>query len=284
MTKIAEIILDKKNIIVEKKLEEVLNLFPNIKDFSIEEEKEFVTFLIELLSRKIKYIKKYSKMKQSFLEELKNELMVKELSLEPNIMVQELSHGYLLQTADIIDKLGLEQFGKFICLFNKEEILVKSFPLESGVLLVDERNCYIIDIAKTCEHFQYVDDKWECVQIFGNVALVESLSSKLKQIRHTSGSYSLYNQETNVITVINYDNLNTDYLPMGEYNSNEYYQLEKFIIEEDYVDILTFFVNREGEISSKIIDLGSGINYLPEQSLIDIYHQSHNNLKKILKK
>lgn len=284
MTKIAEIILDKKNIIVEKKLEEVLNLFPNIKDFSIEEEKEFVTFLIELLSRKIKYIKKYSKMKQSFLEELKNELMVKELSLEPNIMVQELSHGYLLQTADIIDKLGLEQFGKFICLFNKEEILVKSFPLESGVLFVDERNCYIIDIAKTCEHFQYVDDKWECVQIFGNVALVESLSSKLKQIRHTSGSYSLYNQETNVITVINYDNLNTDYLPMGEYNSNEYYQLEKFIIEEDYVDILTFFVNREGEISSKIIDLGSGINYLPEQSLIDIYHQSHNNLKKILKK
>ena len=111
MTKIAEIILDKKNIIVEKKLEEVLNLFPNIKDFSIEEEKEFVTFLIELLSRKIKYIKKYSKMKQSFLEELKNELMVKELSLEPNIMVQELSHGYLLQTADIMTEIvGFTQY------------------------------------------------------------------------------------------------------------------------------------------------------------------------------
>ena len=55
-------------------------------------------------------------------------------------------------------------------------------------------------------------------------------------------------------------------------------------MEDENVALLTFFVDREGELQSQIFDFDHKITYSTDGSLIDVYYQTHESLKKILKK
>lgn len=231
---------------------------------------------------------KYDIMKTLFIKNARDMIAGRPVlfRIQQHLSVKKMKNYYIVTSPNITEYSTGKSYGSFFCIFDSQANLTFSSQFGDGILLESDTSFFLEKKLSTGNYTAYrmelSNNIWNQKPVFLNYKSLYRWNSKLLQVTfsYQEPVFDLYNLETDQIMISDVNGIAREYPEFKSFEPGKFYFITKTITKSSCTAHLNFFIDLEGNLASKVIDIERAKTYpvVKNQNQKDALQQIYNEV------